>query len=167
MLLPFGIKRRNIRLWHSTVPFSKEEYGWVKYTFVFPFSTSERSANSEPLSAVIVLNTELYCSEKYASIFWSALLMVSAVWWCALIQRDIRVIRSVITKAQGSFSSFLPIIVSNSQWPNSSLFSTLSGRSSILLPRLLRFSLTFFAFVFLRNFSGKSKFVNGSKPRST
>ena len=41
----------------------------MKYTLVFPFSTSERSANSEPLSAVIVLNTELYCSEKYAGIF--------------------------------------------------------------------------------------------------
>ena len=34
MLLPFGTKRRSIRLWHSLVPFSQEEYGWVKYTAV-------------------------------------------------------------------------------------------------------------------------------------
>lgn len=37
----------------------------MKYTFVFPFSTSERSANSEPLSAVIGLHADTVESGRY------------------------------------------------------------------------------------------------------
>ena len=50
------MNRRSIWLWHSFVPFSKEEYGCVKYTFRLPFSNSESPANSELLSSVMVLS---------------------------------------------------------------------------------------------------------------
>ena len=83
MLFPFGMNRRSIRLWHSLVPFSQEEYGWVKYTFSLPSSNRVRFANSEPLSPVMVLNTSFFCVPKYSMTCSSAAWMTSAVWFSA------------------------------------------------------------------------------------
>ena len=54
MGLPFGIKNRTKPFCRSFVPLSHELYGWAKYTGT---PISDRFANSEPLSAVMLLKT--------------------------------------------------------------------------------------------------------------
>lgn len=148
------MKRRNILLWHSFEPFSHEEYGCVKYTFSISSSCEARSANSEPLSLVDGLaNLVLPFAKIFNDCFQCSLEGFGCVIF-ALIQRDIRIMRSANVRTQGSPSSFLLTTISASQSMNSVRISTISGHSSMLVPKFHLFSQDFFALVLRRSCSG-------------
>ena len=149
MRFPFGINRCIKPLWRSLVPFSNEEYGWVKYTFVsVPISNLDKSANSEPLSPVIVLKTLLNFSPYMLRILLRASVTASAVLDSIFWMNAFLVLRSRIVKRTQLLLDFSPITVSISQCPNSSRLSILLGRSEILLPSFFYASLLLLAWYF-------------------
>ena len=95
-------------------PFSHEENGCVKYTLVPVASAAESSANSEPLSAVIVLKI----SEKWApKVFFSCTMAsetAAAEWFFTFSQIAYLCIRSTIVRTAGSSAFLLPSTESNS-----------------------------------------------------
>lgn len=124
-------------------------------------------ANSEPLSPVTVLNTWFFLLKNTDTTSSKASCIASAVWFLAFIQRHILVIRSTSVITTGLFSFFSPRTLSIYQCPNSFLSSTLSGRSSILLPSFFLFSAACVFAVFRFSFSGRSMFLIGNNPSET
>ena len=123
------------------------------------FSRLERSANSEPLSVVIVLKTAPKCSLYSSKSVSKAAITLLADLSGSLTIMNSLVLRSKRVRRASSWPDFAPITKSHSPWPNSFRSSTSLGLASILRSsfRLFRRSRCFF--VFPRSFMGRLWFL--------
>ena len=122
----------------------------MKYTLVFVFSSnSDKSANSEPLSAVILLNTSLNLLPKNSLILSRAFVTDIVEWEDISDIIAYLVLRSTSVNKTLSLLDFSPNTQSISQCPNSSRFSIELGRSEMLVPSFFLLFLTLVDFLFL------------------
>ena len=121
----------------STRPFSQEEYGCAKKILASSFLDMRScSANSVPLSVVMVCTTDLYGSSR------SMTVSATASAFLPFGERAIIVNRVSLSVSTTMASvPFLPTMVSISQSPKRSRLSTIPGRSSI--PTRLRIGMNF------------------------
>lgn len=116
----------------------------IHFCFSFSFCSSfDKSANSEPLSAVILLNTSLNLLPKNSLILSRAFVTDISEWEGISDIIAYLVLRSTSVSKTLSLLDFLPNTQSIFQCPNSSWFSIELGRSEILVPSFFLLFLTF------------------------
>ena len=117
--------------WFSLVPRSYEANGLAKYTSVTAFSVSYSSLNSEPLSDVMVLNSDGICAPARSTSDATACVTGRAALLSIFRMTSNRVCRSASVSSTASCLCLAPMTVSISQWPNVSRVFTASGRSEM------------------------------------